>query len=611
MCGITGIINLNQNAVSEDQIRTMMSLMKHRGPDDEGTFMEDNTGLGFVRLSILDLSPAGHQPMFSQDGRYVIIFNGEVFNYLELKKDLEQLGHTFKTNTDTEVVLAAYIEWGENCLNRFNGMWGLAIYDREEKSIFITRDRYGIKPLYYLQTEDFFAFASEIPPLLSLLAEKPTPDNQSIFDYLVFNRTDQSERTFFSEVKKLQHGHKLTVNHFIGAPIKWYNLRERVAQTKGFTNPEDFKAVFNSAIGLRLRSDVPVGVCLSGGLDSSSIVSVLLNDFDKDDLNTFSAVYGNGKKGDEMKFIQEFGPMLKNMYFTTPDTETLANDIECFVKAHGEPIPSTGPYAQFKVMELAKDHVTVTIDGQGADEALAGYHYFYGFYFKDLLRKGKLGRLASEITHYYRIHKSFFGIKSMLFFLLPKSLRTRVRAMEKAYLDNDFYNIYASQANEVAGNLYGSPTLQEALINHFEYKLEHLLKWEDRNSMWHSMEARVPYLDYRLVEKMLSMASSQIIKKGVTKHILRESMQGILPEVIRQRQDKMGFDTPQDEWFRMPVFKDYITELINSESFASRGVIDVKKVKQIYQKHLDKQGNYAKEIWKWIHLENWYRQFID
>lgn len=612
MCGIAGIINYGSKPVRQERIYSMMASIKHRGPDDEGTFFEDNIGLGFVRLSILDLSAAGHQPMFSADNRFVCIFNGEIFNYIELRDELSGKGHTFQTGTDTEVLLAAFREWGKECLHRFNGMWAFAIYDRKKKITFLARDRYGIKPLYYLKAKDFFAFASEIPPLLKLLKEKPEPDYDSIYEYLVFNRTDQTEKTFFQQIKKLQHGHFLSINNTTDVhPVKWYDLRESVKQVNGFNQPEEFKNLFSSSIGLRLRSDVPVGVCLSGGLDSSGIVSVLLEDFDKKDLHTFSAVYGNGKTGDESRFIKEFSPYLKNMFFTTPDTKSLAEDLDNFVKAQGEPIPSTGPYAQFKVMELAKEHVTVTLDGQGADEALGGYHYFYGYYFKDLLLKGKLGKLSSEILQYYANNKALLGLKSFLFFLLPAKFKTALRSREKQYLNKDFLHEHQNGSNTIAEHLYGSSTLQEALLNHFEYKLEHLLKWEDRNSMWYSIEARVPYLDYRLVENMLAMPGNLIIEKGFTKHILREALKGVLPESIRLRTDKIGFSTPEDDWFRTPVFKKYIEALINSKSFRSRGYFDLKKVKITYQKHLDKKGNYARDIWKWIHLENWHRQFTD
>ena len=610
MCGITGIIHFDQNKPQDSSLREMMAQMKHRGPNDEGIFIEDSVGLGFVRLSIIDLSPDGHQPMVSIDQRYVLVFNGEIFNYLELRKELQSQGVEFRTKTDTEVLLNSYIFWKEDCLNHFNGMWSIVIYDRQEKTIFASRDRYGIKPFYYTQNENYFAFCSEIKPLFSLLKHKPTPNYQSIFDYLAFSRTDQTEDTFFNEIKKLQHGTKLTLKQGELKISKWYDLKERVSNTEGFNNPQEFKSLFSSAIGLRLRTDVPVGVCLSGGLDSSSIVSVLLNDYQKNDLTTFSAIYEKGQIGDEKEFIQEYTSVLKNMHYTSPDALTLQKDLMQFIKAHGEPIPSTSPYAQYKVMELARDKVVVTLDGQGADEELAGYHYFFGFYFKDLWRNGKLGKLSSEMLHYLSRHKSLYGIKSFAFFLLPKHFRTKVRVGEKGYLNSSFVKRY-SGSNAIAGKLYGSKSLKDALLDHFENKLEHLLKWEDLNSMHFSLEARVPFLDYRLVEKTLASADNWAIKKGVTKYILRESMKGILPEKIRMRNDKMGFGTPQDEWFREPAWQRIIEDIIKSESLGSRKIIDPVVALKKYREHLSGKINIAKEIWKWIHLELWFRTFID
>lgn len=615
MCGICGIIQFDQQPVREVPIRKMMRIMKHRGPDDEGVFIERNVGLGFVRLSIIDLSKAGNQPMVSNDERYMIVFNGEIYNYIEIRKELKLKGYTFKTNSDTEVLLSAYMEWGEGCLHRFNGMWAFVIYDRSEKKIFAARDRFGIKPFYYLQTDNYFAFASEIPPLLSLLERRPNPDNQSIFDYLVFNRTDQMENTFFKEIKKLQHGHsfdiQLTEDRGQKAEVrikKWYDLRSNLREP--FQSPEEFREMLSSAVGLRLRSDVPVGVCLSGGLDSSSIVSILLKDFNKKDLNTFSAVYEKGQIGDETEYINEFKPFLKNMFFATPTAETLHTDLAGFVRAHAEPIPSTSPYAQFKVMELAKGKVVVTLDGQGADEELAGYHYFFGFFFKDLLKHGRLGKLSIELFQYLLKHHSFYGLKTFLYFLLPEKSKTRLRVNEKGYLNQEFVEKYQG-GNSIAGNLYNSGSLHDALLDHFEYKLEHLLKWEDRNSMWFSLEARVPFLDYRLVEKTLATSGDLIIKNGMTKHLLRESMKGVLSEKIRMRRDKVGFDTPQDEWFKKPVWRNMVSEILNSSSFASRGIINPAEAMKTHNAHLSGKINASKEIWKWIHLELWHREFID
>ncbi len=615
MCGICGIINLNNDQAQGFKVSHMMKKLKHRGPDDEGTFVHSNVALGFVRLSILDLSSSGHQPMFDDDGRFLIIHNGEVYNYLELRRELESYGYTFHSNTDTEVILKSYLKWGEACLSRFNGMWAFCIFDTHTKNLFISRDRFGIKPLYYYRDDKRLIFASELPPILSILDTKPKPNNQAIFDYLVFNRTDQTEDTFFEGIKKLQHGHKIVIaNDGSSEPTiqfeKWYDLKSRVEASSPFVDAAEYKTLFSSAVALRLRSDVPVGVCLSGGLDSSSIVSVLLKDFKKHDLNTFSAVYGAGKTGDESSFIKTYSNSLNNMFFTTPDAHSLFEDLPQFVAAHGEPIPSTAPYAQFKVMELASKNVVVTLDGQGADEQLGGYHYFFGYYYKDLLKQLKLWTLLIEVFKYLSLHKDTYGLKSFAYFMMPSKLKTAARVGEKGYLYKSFAENYSSN-NTIAGHLYDSDSLTKSLMDHFEYKLEHLLKWEDRNSMYFSLESRVPFLDYRLVERTLACDSHKIINNGWTKHILREAMRGILPEEIRLRKDKIGFMTPEDEWFREDIFKNFISNILESDSFKSREIIDNKVAKRLYEKHLNKKHQISKEIWKWIHLELWFREFID
>ncbi len=610
MCGICGIINLKNKPIRQAALFPMMQRMKHRGPDDEGIFIHRNVGLGFVRLSILDLSDAGHQPMNDGSGRYTIVFNGEVYNYIELREELKRQGLSFCSGTDTEVVLKAYIHWGEKCLEHFNGMFAFAIYDEENDVLFGARDRFGVKPFYYCMTEDQFVFASEIPPILETKCIKPKANNQAIFDYLVFNRTDQTEATFFAGIKKLQHGHSFTVKNGEYKSKEWYNLRERVEKAAPFEDEQAYRACLNSSIKLRLRSDVPLGVCLSGGLDSSSIASIVYEDFGNTGLNTFSAVYNKGEHGDESEYIDEFRGTLRNMFFTHPTVETLYQDIPNFVYIHAEPVPSLGPYAQYKVMQKAKENVTVTLDGQGADEELAGYHYFYGFYYKDLLRSFRMRKLLCEMKGYWHVHRSIYAYKTFLYFLLPKRLRTLARANEYGYISQDFIKCY-SKRNNIAGNLYGSSSLNDALLDHFEYKLEHLLKWDDRNSMASSVESRVPFLDYHLVERTLATQSSEKIKDGVTKSILRRAMKGTLPEKIRNRMDKVGFDTPQDEWLRTPVFQEYIEALISSKSFKNRGYFNVQKVHELYQKHVNKEVNISKEIWKWIHLELWFREFID
>jgi asparagine synthase (glutamine-hydrolysing) len=608
MCGICGIIHFDHSPIAESSVRNMMQSMKHRGPDDEGIFMEDNAGLGFVRLSIIDLSPGGHQPMYSDDGKYVMVFNGEIYNYIEIREELKTKGHVFKSKSDTEVLLKAYVEWGEKCLHKFDGMWAFVIFNRHDKTIFAARDRYGIKPFYYYFDGGQFIFASEIQAILGELKNKQQANDAIIFDFLIFNRTDQSEETFFKNIKKLKHGHHLKIANDRVSIQKWYDLKSNLKEP--FKNTDEYIETFRSTIEWRMRSDVPVGVCLSGGLDSSSIVSILLKDFQKSDINTFSAVYNPGQLGDESEYIHEFTDQLKSMHFTRPTAESFYADMHQFVKVHAEPIPSTSPYAQYKVMELAKKNVVVTLDGQGADESLAGYHYFFGLFFKDLLLHGKPFKMSKEIIAYLTNHKSLFGLQSFGYFLLPNKLKTRFKICENGYLLENFTKKYEIE-DTIAHDLYAAKTLQEGLLNHFEYKLEHLLKWEDKNSMWFSLEARVPFLDYRLVERTLSLPNDKIISGGTTKSILREAMKGILPEKIRNRQDKVGFGTPEDEWFKTPAFQKFIIDLIHSESFKSRDFIDYKKATKLYQHHLNGKMNISKEIWKWIHLELWFREFID
>ncbi len=606
MCGITGIINFNQRAVNESEIKLMMQKMKHRGPDDEGLYIDGNIGLGFVRLSILDLSPAGHQPMISKDGRYVIIFNGEVYNYIEIRNELKSK-YQFVTGTDTEVVLTAYQEWGKDCLNKFNGMFAFVIYDTKSRELFGARDRYGIKPFYYYLDNEHFIFASEIKSILPLVHREA--NDKMIYDYLLYNRTDHTEQTFFKNIHKLQHGSYFVLKNNDFSVEKWYNLSEKIGEEKSLT-PQEYRELFKDSLKLRLRADVPVGVSLSGGIDSSSIVASLIKDFGLSELNTFSAVYGKDEPTDESEFIDTFKGLVKNMHYTYPDANTFYNDFERFIEAHNEPVPDIGPYAQFKVMELASEFVTVTLDGQGADEQLAGYHYFFGSYYRELLSQLKFGRFLVENIQYFKKHKSVNALKFMTYYILPSTIQSKVNStvfpsvnkyfIKKNRLDSDINNL-----------LYNPKTLNESLFQHFESKLEHLLRWEDLNAMHFSIESRVPFLDYRLVEATLNTPPEQKIFKGETKHILRQAVKDILPGKITQRKDKKGFSNPRDKWFRTYEFKKYVTELINSDAFASRGYFDASMASKQYQKHIEKGLDASKEIWKWINLEVWFRRFID
>lgn len=607
MCGISGIINFDQNKVKEEDLRMMMNKMKHRGPNDEGTYIDENVGLGFVRLSILDLSSAGHQPMYSNDKRHVIIFNGEVYNYIEIRNELNKK-YQFKTGTDTEVILAAYQEWGDACLDRFNGMFAFVIFDTKTREIFGARDRFGIKPFYYFQDEERLIFASEIKCIIPLLKNKKV-NNNVIYNYLLFNRTDQSEETFFEDIKKLQHGSCFNIVNGKLESKRWYNLSDRIKKNKSFS-PEEYRELFKDSLKLRLRADVPIGVSLSGGIDSSAIVASLMKDFELDELNTFSAVFDKKEDSDESEFVDEFKPIVKNMYFTSPDSDSFFEDFEIFIDAHNEPIADTGPYIQFKVMELASEYVTVTLDGQGADEQLAGYHYFFGSYYIELLKKLKLAKFLVENLHYFKKHKSLDAVKFFIYYLLPSNFQNQISSQIYPSVKKSFFDSYKNN-QEINKMLYDPVNLNDLLIKHFEYKLEHLLKWDDLNSMHFSIESRVPFLDHRLVEATLSTPSYQKISKGETKHLLREAVKDILPKKIAERKDKKGFTNPREKWFRTEKFKNYIFELINSESFKKRGYFDSEVANKQFQKHLDGKIDISREIWKWVNLEIWFRKFID
>lgn len=609
MCGISGIINFNNQPIQEKDIQVMMRKMKHRGPDDEGTFVDDNIGFGFVRLSILDLSIAGHQPMFSNDKRYIIIFNGEVYNYIEIKKELEHK-YNFNSGTDTEVILAAYQEYGERCLEKFNGMFALAIYDTYDKSVFVARDRFGIKPFYYYQDDDRLIFASEIKSILPLL-KKREPNNRIILDYLLYNRTDHTSETFFKDINKLQHGSYLKIQNNKIINHRWYNVADELKDKQQIElSPEQYRKIFNDSLKLRLRADVPIGVSLSGGIDSSSIVSSLIDEFGLYEINSFSAIYGKNEASDESEYIDEYRPIVKNMFFTNPDADSFMNDFENFIDAHNEPVPDIGPYAQYKVMELASKDVTVTLDGQGADEQLAGYHYFFGSYYIELLKKMKFAKLVDENIQYIKTHKSLNAIKYFIFYLLPKQVQNRLNRNLIPSINKKFIDSQLKHTN-INRNLYSPKNLNQSLIEHFEYKLEHLLKWEDLNSMHFSIESRVPFLDHRLVEATLGSPSNVKIRKGETKYILREALREVLPDKILNRKDKKGFSNPRDKWFRTENFKNYIFDLINSDSFKNRGYFDYKIANNQYKNHLKGDVDFSKEIWKWINLEIWFRKFID
>ena len=609
MCGISGVISFTSNYPKQDTINLMVKNILHRGPDAHNTMLYNRIALGHTRLSILDLSESGNQPFYSTDRNYIIVFNGEIYNYIELKKELEiNFNCTFTTSTDTEVLLQAYIHWGENCLHKLNGMFSFAIYNIQNDTLFCARDRFGVKPFYYHLDDEKLTFASEPKAIISTLSDKPKADHQRIYDYLIFNRTDHDAQTFFEGILKLPHGHTLKVIKNKVSINKWYDLKKESKES--LKTSKEFRDIFKSAINLRLRSDVPIGLTLSGGLDSSSIVSSLIHDFNKKDVNSFSAVYGENKKGDESKFIDVYRDDLSNMHFVTPNSQELLNDLNDFIETQQEPFGTTSIYANYKIMKEANKTVRVMLNGQGADEYLAGYHYFYGNFYYDLFKSFKWITLLKEMIIYVKNNKSLFAIKSFIFYLLPSTLQSNLKVKQKKVIHQEFIKKYKKSSN-VPAKLFGKVSLFENLINHFEYKLEHLLKWDDRNSMRFGIESRNPFLDYRLVQLTIGTPNSFKINKGITKSILREAMKDILPTKIANRKDKIGFSTPEDDWFRTTQFQEIIFEILKSNSFKNRNIINPELALNQYTNHLNKEINISNEIWKWVNLELWFRKYID
>lgn len=659
MCGITGIWRLDQNrTVSPQLIHQMTSLLRHRGPDDEGYLFANtatgcvaecggpdtvlslnlpdarglddtarfNLAFGFRRLSIIDVSPAGHQPMSTADGALWLVYNGEIYNYLELRAELEAKGYCFKTATDTEVILYAYREWGADCLQRFNGMWALALWDAQKRQLFCARDRFGIKPFYYVWDGETFAFASEIKTLLQLPHLPRRPNNAVIYDYLRSGGLDYTDETFFEDILQLPAANYLTLQDSRLAVSSYWNLD--LSGTAGPPQDESayaqkFYHLFEDAVRLHLRSDVPVGTCLSGGLDSSAIVVVANKLLFEGKVGpeivgrqqkTFSSCFDD-PRFDERQYIE---PVLAatgaERNFTFPSAQKLIQAVPRLIWHHDEPFPSTSIFAQWSVMELAASRgVKVLLDGQGGDELLAGYQPCFDFYWGSLLRQGRWGELRQELVAYRRL------FASSLPGLAARTARTfapvswqgmvrRVRAGGTLGLNPEFARNYHCQTREFVYR--GRDPFRHYLYDLTRYGLPRLLRFEDRNSMAHSIEARVPFLDYRLVEFSFALPAEQKIKRGLTKVVLRNALRNVLPESIRMRTNKMGFVTPEQTWLANELY-DWLYAIITSKSFQNREYFDAPQILRALQAHAAGRRDISALAWRWVNLELWLQQMID
>lgn len=576
MCGIACLIRGGEE-IDRGHFAAMVDSVSHRGPDGRGEAYFGGAGLaptendgfelalGHRRLSILDLSEAGAQPMSSADGDLVISYNGEVYNYIELREELRRLGHFFKSNCDTEVILAAYREWGAACVERFNGMWAFAILERSRRRLFVSRDRIGIKPLYCRVDGGFLAIASEIKQFLRLPGIEAKPNDAVCLSYLATGY-ERPPETFFAGIAAFPPGHRAMIdidNPAVNPEKFWFPENVEPILGDPAELAERIGAAVAAAVRLRLRSDVPVGGCLSGGLDSSAIF-MLMKEAEPDAVfAAFSSCFDDAAI-DERPFMRAVVEATNSEHYQVfPDAEGLAADFDSFLRQHDEPVGSVSMYAQYRVMRRARGQsVPVLLDGQGGDELFSGYWPAYLLMLNRMRRDGRYGALLGQLlgaclpggnpgllgaafTHFFDYRRRAarvlpFDIKSELKTELPE---------------------WHAKAQELSPREY---RLAEITKVH----LPRLLKWEDRNSMAYSIESRVPFLDVNLIELVLSIQPEMNMSKGWNKALFRRAMSGKLPDKIRLRRDKMGFETPQQAWMRRGAFRRMLDDWAASGDFA-------------------------------------------
>lgn len=641
----------------------MTEIIKHRGPDDEGYaffsldsalrpklyggkdtpqeiyhtplsyapkhsiehFHLDNELLtfGHRRLSIVDLSILGHQPFGDPSGRYWIIYNGEVYNYLEIRNILEKLGHTFVSHTDTEVILHAYMEWGKECLHHFNGMFAFLIFDRHNKTLFGARDRFAIKPLYYwLSPEGFIAFGSEIKQFTVLPGWQAKIAPQGIYDFLNWGMTNHLEETCFKEVFQLQGGHCFSLKiepDFppVLTPQQWYKLP--VGKYAGSLEDagKHFNDLLKDSVRLRSRADVSIGSCLSGGLDSSSIVclahEILQEQGSLHPQMTFSAC-SHYKKFDEREFIEAVleGRNIKSFY-TYPSLDELWQQLDDITWHQDEPYGSTSIFAQWEVFKhVGQNKVKVMLDGQGADEQLAGYGGFLAARLGDLARNFQFISLWKELQSCRNLHQISFPTKHLLNQFLPNAIKAPLKKiLNKPTSHPSWLNNGVLKANFRDPNEYPIP-IKEAVqklcyAQITKTNLPMLLHFEDRNSMAHSIEARTPFLDYRLVEFIMGLPADYKLAEGITKRVQRQGLTGTLPDKIRQRISKLGFATPEEVWVKQHQPK-FFQELIRASVKNSHGILNQKAI-HLADQMISGQIPFNFLLWRMIVLGKWIHRF--
>jgi len=607
MCGINGFIGK-----SVDKIEIMNNITNHRGPDNSSFNIIElanfNLSLGHNRLSIIDLSISANQPFISENNRYSMVYNGELYNYIELKKELENQNIIFQTNSDTEVVFNSLIAWGVEAFKKFNGMWGIAFFDKSKNELILSRDRFGEKPLYYCVEDNNLYFSSEIKAILEV-SNKKKINKLTLNRYLLNGSLDSTEETFFENIYKVPASSYSIIN--LSQKInsinfeKFWDINDLPEKTE--TNERKtinyFREIFNDSVKIRLRSDVNVGTLLSGGLDSSTITYEMSKNINN--LDILSAVSSDEKYSEE-KFID----IVSNSVKVNPRKVNLDDNpkqifdlMEKVIWHNDEPIPSFSVIAHYLLMEEShKNNIKVILSGQGADELLGGYQKYYIYYILELLKSKKYFGFIKELLNY------LFNSGLIKQFSLKEANRYLPSFLKKKIRKIDFREESLIKLDSKVEKLNKIVNVKERqIMDLMKYSVPALTHYEDRMSMAFSREIRLPFLDYRLVEYIISLPLSYKMRHGWTKWILRKAFEGDLPDTIIWRKDKKGFTTPQEKWFRKDL-KDEIEILFNEDLLVEKfGLMNKSKIKQFYQEFLINDKIWYKEVFNIISVEIWLR----
>lgn len=576
----------------------MNDFIHNRGPDDVGTYFDDSISMGNRRLAIIDLSIKGHQPMSNEKETIWITYNGEIYNYIELKNILISKGHIFKSNSDTEVIIHAYEEYGFDFVKYFNGMWAFCIYDKEKKILVLSRDYFGIKPLYYYSDKNKFIFSSMIGSIL-LHQINYKPNEKKILEFLVHSLEDIDDSTFFENIFKVPTDN-LLIYHLQQKNLEYYKWYERNKESI-YSDPQQIKDLFMDSVKLRTISDVPIGCCLSGGIDSSIITS-LLDKYLNQEIWSFTFSIPNSKY-DESKYITEIEKYIKiKKHIITMNSNDFINDFNDFILTQEEPVTGLTVYAQYLVMKLAhSNNIKVLLDGQGGDELFAGYPYYFCYYYYELLKEFKLLTFLKESLLYIKNYKNILPFKMLFFMFLPEKVKKYSYTKRIPWFNADLLDEY-----DVKNSRWNKMTLKDALFQSlYKTEIPHLLKWEDKNSMRWSIESRPPYLDPRLVNFSLNIPSNLKIRNGETKYVIKNLFKEYLPTMILNRKDKIGFVAPADELFREPNVVNFVKKIFNSDSFKNRKYWNYHIIQKIFDDHIVGKVNAGDLIFKIITLELW------